>query len=118
MTKEAELPQSGQGQVGSPPTDAPALELFDLLGRRWAMRVLWELRSDGLTYRDLAARIPDLSTSVLTHRLRDLRQAQLVEHQRGAGYHLTAQGQDLVAHLERLRQWALDSRFAFSSSGP
>lgn len=115
MTKEAELPQTERGQVGSPSSDAPALELFDLLGRRWAMRVLWELRSDGLTYRDLAARIPDLSTSVLTHRLRDLRQAQLVEHERGAGYRLTARGRNLVAHLERLRQWALDSEFAFGS---
>ena len=86
--------------------DAAMLALFDVLGRRWALRVLWELRAGGLTYRELAAQVPDMSTSVLTQRLRELRAAHLVEHERGSGYRLTADGSNLLGHIADLRDWA------------
>jgi DNA-binding HxlR family transcriptional regulator len=92
--------------------DAAVLQLFDVLGRRWALRVIWELRTDGLTYRELAARIPDMSTSVLTQRLRDLRAARLMEHERGSGYRLTGEGRDLAVRFEDLRNWAGQVGFA------
>ena len=96
--------------------DAAVLALFDVLGRRWALRVVWELRTDGLTYRDLAARIPGMSTSVLTQRLRDLRTARLVKHERGSGYRLTAEGHALLGHLAGLRDWA--EQVGFSAQPP
>jgi DNA-binding HxlR family transcriptional regulator len=86
--------------------DDALLALFDVLGRRWALRVIWELRTDGQTYRELAAKIPDMSTSVLTQRFRELRAAHLVEHERGSGYRLTPKGRELLGHLESLRDWA------------
>jgi DNA-binding HxlR family transcriptional regulator len=87
------------GELASP-------AVFDLLGRRWAMRVVWEIGSRTLTYRELAARIPGMSTSVLTQRIRDLRSADLVEHEHGSGYRLTALGTELLAHLRGLQDWA------------
>jgi DNA-binding HxlR family transcriptional regulator len=78
--------------------------------------VIWELRDEGLTYRDLAAKIPDMSTSVLTQRLRDLRIADLVEHERGSGYRLTSTGAGLLGHLEDLRTWAVEVGFAAGTS--
>jgi len=89
--------------------------LFDVLGRRWALRVVWELGAGSMTYRELAARAPDMSTSVLTQRLRDLRTAGLVEHEQGAGYRLTSLGNDLLARLMPLRAWAERVEFG---SGP
>jgi DNA-binding HxlR family transcriptional regulator len=77
-----------------------------VLGRRWALRVLWETTDAPLTYRELAAGIPGMSTSVLTDRLRELRAAGLVEHTHGAGYRLTPLGHGLRTHLEGLRNWA------------
>lgn len=91
--------------------DTPLLALFDVLGRRWALRIVWELRANAMTYRQLAAKVPDMSTSVLTQRLRDLRAARLVEHERGTGYRLTVQGNDLLAHLAPLREWARRVKF-------
>ena len=96
--------------------DSALLALLDLIGRRWALRVVWELRADRLTYRELAARIPEMSTSVLTQRLRDLRAAHLVEHRHGSGYGLAPNGRDLLAQLESMRTWA--SRVGFGVRGP
>jgi DNA-binding HxlR family transcriptional regulator len=82
------------------------MALLDLLGRRWALRILWELR-DGhsLTFRDLQARCGDISSSVLNERLRELRAAHIVA-QAPPGYKLTDDGQRLLSALEPVDAWA------------
>lgn len=79
--------------------------LLDLLGRRWALRVLWELR-DGraVTFRELQALCGGVSASVLNDRLRELRDARVVAAEPD-GYQLTADGLDLVATLAPLQVW-------------
>jgi DNA-binding HxlR family transcriptional regulator len=106
------LPQVPNTPVTDADDRAGSLALFDVLGRRWALRIIWELHADAMTYRELAARVPEMSTSVLTQRLRDLRAAGLVEHARGAGYRLTPLGHQLWTHLEGLRDWAQRAGFA------
>ena len=82
------------------------MALLDLLGRRWALRVLWELREGPPpTFRELQQRCDGVSSSVLTERLRELGEAALVEHD-GDGYALTAQGRVLLGHLAPLDAWA------------
>ena len=83
------------------------MALLDLLGRRWALRVLWELRTgESLTFRELQARCAEVSSSVLNDRLRELREAGIVAAARGGGYSLTAAGRDLLLALEPLQAWA------------
>lgn len=83
------------------------MALLDLLGRRWALRILWELRGgDSLTFRELQARCGDISSSVLNDRLRELREAQIVGSHRGNGYELTDAGHQLLRALEPLDSWA------------
>jgi DNA-binding HxlR family transcriptional regulator len=74
------------------------MALLDLLGRRWARRVLWDLR-DGpdLSFRDLQVRCGDISSSVLNKRLRELREAHIVATQSLAGYRLSEDGQQLLS---------------------
>jgi DNA-binding HxlR family transcriptional regulator len=82
------------------------MELLDLLGRRWALRVIWELRDDtGLTFRELQSAAGDLSSSVLTDRLRELTQAGVVARDE-SGYVLTPRGRDLLDLLLPLDAWA------------
>jgi DNA-binding HxlR family transcriptional regulator len=88
-------------------------ELFDVLGRRWALRLVWEMGGATLTYRELASRLPDMSTSVLTDRLRELRAAGLIEH--ANGYRLTPIGRELRTQLGSMRDWAERVGFAADS---
>jgi DNA-binding HxlR family transcriptional regulator len=82
------------------------MALLDLLGRRWTLRVLWELRDGAvLTFRELQARCSGMSSSVLSTRLRELGEADLVGHA-GEGYTLTSQGVGLLQELVHLERWA------------
>ena len=85
----------------------PIMALLDLLGRRWTLRVIWELRNTTTpqTFRELQSRCGDISSSVLATRLRDLGEADLVTHV-GEGYRLTDQGESLLDHLLPLDAWA------------
>jgi len=82
------------------------MALLDLLGRRWALRVIWELRHDPVpTFRDLQQRCGGVSSSVLADRLRELGEAGIVRHA-GDGYVLTPAGRDLLERLAALDDWA------------
>jgi len=84
----------------------PVMELLDLLGRRWALRVVWELRGDeGLTFRELRGRCDDVSSSVLTERVRELSEAGVVGRDE-SGYVLTPRGRELFDLLMPLDAWA------------
>ena len=80
--------------------------LFDLLGRRWTLRLLWELRVGPMTFRQLREAMEDVSPSVLNDRLRALREAGLVERREGEGYALTRLAVELSEHLVPLDAWA------------
>lgn len=81
------------------------MALLDLLGRRWALRIIWELRRDTLGFRALRARCDAMSPSVLNQRLAELREAGVVELAAG-GYRLTREGRGLLSALAPLDAWA------------
>jgi DNA-binding HxlR family transcriptional regulator len=96
-------PRVGKPVRGSR-TGRPIMVALDLLGRRATLRLLWELRGDGpLTFRalqDAAATNPAL----LNTRLKELREAGLVEHD--SGYRLTPDGRALLQAMQPLSAWA------------
>jgi DNA-binding HxlR family transcriptional regulator len=79
---------------------------FDVLGRRGALRVLWELRGGPLTFRALQA-ASAMNPGSLNTRLKELRSLHIVDHSDG-GYHLTNHGRSLMAALKPLQAWADD----------
>ena len=84
----------------------PVMALLDLLGRRWTLRLLWELRDGAVpTFRELQERCGNVSSSVLADRLRELAEAGVVERTE-AGYGLTDAGAELLARLRPLEDWA------------
>jgi DNA-binding HxlR family transcriptional regulator len=79
---------------------------LDLLGRRWALRVLWELRGGGVGARDLRARCDSMSSSVLYQRLGELSAAGLVAQDDAGLYVLTDLGRSLGDAIQPLDAWA------------
>jgi DNA-binding HxlR family transcriptional regulator len=82
------------------------MAVLDLLGRRWALRIGWELRQGRpLSFRELQKRCDGMSASVLAERLAELREAGIIELER-AGYRLTPVGGELADTLAQLDAWA------------
>ncbi|WP_432726679.1 winged helix-turn-helix transcriptional regulator [Variovorax sp. W6] len=96
-------PRIGQPVRGST-TGRPIMVALDLLGRRTALRVLWELREGSLTFRALQDAC-ETNTRLLNTRLTELREVDLVEHAEG-GYRLTDEGRRLSKALKPLSAWA------------
>ena len=67
-------------------TGRPIMALLDLLGRRWSLRIIWELRDDrSLTSRALRTACDEASPTVMQTRLTELRDAGLIELLPGDG---------------------------------
>lgn len=84
----------------------PIMALLDLLGRRWSLRILWELREATLTSRALREACDDASPTVLQARLAELRQAGFVELVPASGYRLTEIGRELLGTFLPLHKFA------------
>jgi len=98
-------PSPGRAVRGSS-TGRPLMAAMDLLGRRWALRILWELRDGALGARALQARCGGMSSSVLYERLRELIDTGLVAQDADGSYGLTKMGGRLRSALQPLDQWA------------
>src|SRR3569833_2113768 len=72
----------------------PVMVLLDLLGRRWCLRIVWELRDGALTSRALRTACDEASPTVLQARLDELRDAEFIALCDG-GYALTPLGREL-----------------------
>src|SRR3954454_23848964 len=114
---EAQGPRPGQPARGTR-TGRPLLVAFDLLGRRWALRVLWELRGEHLGFRALQERCEGMSSSVLRDRLRELGGAELLATDAEGRYALSDHGRGLLEALAPLVRWADEWGQAVRSSAP
>lgn len=87
-------------------TGRPVMLLLELLGKRWAMRVIWELREGRHSFRSLQEACDGVSPAVLNARLRELREGRLVDLGDGDGYGLTPLGRELLERFLPLVGWA------------
>ena len=83
------------------------MAVFDLLGRKWNMRIMWELNSSSLSFRGLQEQCDGMSPSVLNTRIKQLTEAKLV-YTTSEGYKLTELGISLMNTLDPLRSWATE----------
>jgi len=81
------------------------MALFDLLGRSWAMGIVWNLHQGTLNFRELQARCESVSPTTLNRRIKELREAQIVKLTKD-GYKLTPSGTKLYEHMQPLSRWA------------
>jgi len=81
------------------------MALLDLLGRRWTLRILWELRDGPVKFRDLAQRADAMSQSVLSKRLKELEAARLAVTGED-GWWLSEDGTELLQLLLPLSKFS------------
>ncbi|MGW7073147.1 winged helix-turn-helix transcriptional regulator [Streptomyces sp. NPDC054855] len=87
-------------------TGRPLMAALDLFGRRWSLRVVWELRAGPMGFRALRQQCDAMSSSVLRQRLTELLEARLVHQLPDASYALTALGREAHQALLPLDGWA------------
>ena len=98
------IPTPGKPVRGSK-TGVPIMALLDLLGRTWALGVIWQLQDGPYTFRKLQERCESISPSILNSRIKDLREADMVERILD-GYQLTKRGETLVTLLRPFGDWS------------
>ena len=102
----AKQPAKTKRAVRGSSSGRPIMALLDLLGRRWTLRIVWELREQTLTSRALREACDDASPTVLQARLAELRQAGFVELVPANGYRLTEMGKELLGTFLPLHKFA------------
>ena len=86
---------------------------LDLLGERWTMLIIRELLMGPKRFTDLLSGLPGIGTGLLTQRLRELEEAQVIEKAvlpppaASSVYQLTADGETLRSTLLGLTRWGL-----------
>lgn len=110
-----DAPRPGRPVRGSR-TGQPLNATFDLLGRRWALSVIWSLRHGPVTFLELQNDLESISSSVLTTRLGELRDAGIAATDASGHYLLTDEGVDLCRALQPLLGWS--ARWSTRVGGP
>jgi DNA-binding HxlR family transcriptional regulator len=89
---------------------------LDLFGRRWSLRIVWELQRGPLGFRSLRQHCDDMSSSVLRQRLTELVEARVVEQLPDSSYSLSPLGQRAYRALRPLIRWS--DEWADALDGP
>lgn len=79
---------------------------LDLFGRRWSLRIVWELRFGRTRFSELRTGIEGISSSTLSQRLSELTAAHIVTQTADGAYRLSYQGKALLIALGPLELWA------------
>lgn len=98
------IPVPGKPVRGSK-SGQPIMALLDLLGRSWAMGIIWHLYNGPSTFRKLQEYCESISPTTLNKRLKELKDAYLIERTVN-GYALTTLGEELFDLIEPLGMWA------------
>lgn len=111
------LPRPGQPVRGST-TGRPLMAALDLFGRRWHLRIIWELREGPLGFRALQQRCDSMSSSVLRQRLTEMLELHLVVQQPDKAYELSQLGYGAFHALRPLIRWSEQWASVMAENGP
>jgi len=102
------MPRPNSGTSG----DCPLADLIDMIGGRWKVLALWQLRAGRKRFTELRRLMPGVTQKMLTQQLRQLEADGLVWREvfpqvpPKVEYGLTATGEELSDLLSTLSKWA------------
>jgi len=90
----------------------PVAKAMSLLGEKWSMLILRELHMGGTRFNELQRGLSLISPTVLTKRLNELADAELIVRkkisgQRGYEYFLTQAGKETLPMLKTIGEWGM-----------
>lgn len=97
-------------------SDCPIGTFFHLLGGRWKLPILWNLRQGEKRFSELQLLIPNISDKMLSQQLRKLQEIDFIykevfnETPIRVTYQLTAKGKNLLPVLEKIMHWSLENQ--------
>jgi DNA-binding HxlR family transcriptional regulator len=89
----------------------PVEVTLEMVSGKWKPVILAHLKQGALRYTELRSLMPAISEKVLTQRLKDLEELELVQRKQPGGrgrpshYQLTARGRSLRAVLQAMYDW-------------
>lgn len=90
------------------------VELYiDVLGNKWKILIIWNLRNGALRYSDLQKKTHDVNSKTLTTHLRELENLKIIsrvvfpEVPPRVEYSLTEYGKALLPVFDAIRVWSL-----------
>jgi len=98
--------------------DCPVTRTLMVVGHRWSGQVVWHLMDGRKRHGELLARIPGVSSRVLTERLRELegegfvRREVFAEVPPRVEYELTERGRSLASAFDAICAWGEEDRAA------
>ncbi len=84
---------------------------FDIIGGKWKILIIWELRESEKRFRELQKSIGKITDKMLTQQLRELEEAELISRKAypeippRVEYSLTLLGKSLLPVLEMFEEW-------------
>lgn len=110
-------PHPGKPVRGSK-SGLPIMAIFDLLGRNWALGIIWNLQDGPAAFKELQHRCESICPGVLTNRIKELKEADIIERTL-EGYQLTQRGNELMGLLRPFGAWSRNwSKEVFNYSKP
>jgi DNA-binding HxlR family transcriptional regulator len=95
-----------KNQSPAVPHDCPLTECMSIIGGAWTVNIIWALCAGPRRFNELRVDIPAVSAKVLTTRLKELCERQLVERKvkdtspPSVEYSLTEFGRELIPAIE------------------
>ncbi len=83
----------------------PIMVFIDLVGKKWLLRILWELNDGPCTFRELQSRCGQISPTMINKRVKELTKANLIEKVKPKGYRLTGLGAELMELFDPFDNW-------------
>lgn len=92
--------------VRNPQCECPHIQtLFTLIGKKWALFILNAVQEGSHSFTEIRKNIGDANTKILTDRLAELIEYELLSKTENGKYELTPLGNDLTTRLMDVAHW-------------
>lgn len=100
--------------VKNPTCDCPYMQqLYTIIGKKWALFIMHSVQSGANSFTEIRKKIGDANTKILTDRLAELVENNILSKTENGKYTLTKNGDELTTRLVEIAHWWAESQSEF-----